>query len=107
MEKTVPIPSLSPEQLQAARGAATEARRKRAALKDNLRSGKVTLGDALDMACKDEVLAHVKVVDMLKSLPRIGDKRAGEIMERLDIAPNRRVRGLGRHQLDKLRAEFE
>lgn len=103
----MPIPSLSPEQLQAARGAAAEARRKRAALKDDLRSGKVSLGDALDQASKDEVLAHVKVIDLLKSLPRIGDKRAGEIMDRLEIAPNRRVRGLGRHQLDKLRTEFQ
>ena len=99
----MPIPSLSPEQMQAARGAATAARRKRAALKDELRSGTLSLGQALDKAADDEVLAHVKVIDLLKSLPRIGDKRAQEIMARLDIAPNRRVRGLGPHQLDKLR----
>jgi len=53
------------------------------------------------------VLAHVKVVDLLKAMPRVGDKRAAEIMERLEIAANRRVRGLGRHQVAGLKAEFE
>lgn len=101
------IPALSPEQLQAARSAATEARRKRAALKDDLRNGNISLSEALDRASEDEVLSNVKVIDLLKSVPRVGEKRATSIMERLEIAPNRRVRGLGRHQLSKLRVEFE
>lgn len=101
------IPTLSPEQLQAAREAATQARRARADLKEKVRTGTLSLGQALDIAAPDDVLAHVKVVDLLKALPRVGDKRAGEIMERLEIASNRRVRGLGRHQVAGLKAEFE
>lgn len=102
----MPIPTLSPEQLQAARQAATQARRARAELKDKVRSGALTLGEALDQAADNDVLAHVKVVDLLKALPRVGEKRASEIMERLEIAPNRRVRGLGRHQIAGLKADF-
>lgn len=101
------IPSLSPEQLQAARAAATQARRARAQLKDEVKTGKLSLSDALDKALGDEVLAHVKVVDLLRAMPRIGVKRADELMERLGIAANRRVRGLGRHQVALLKAEFE
>lgn len=101
------IPTLSPEQLQSARQAATQARRARAELKEKVRSGELSLGQALDIASKDDVLAHVKVVDLLKALPRVGDKRAAEIMDRLEIAANRRVRGLGRHQVAGLKAEFE
>ena len=52
------------------------------------------------------MLAHVKVVDLLKALPRVGEKRAAQVMERLEIAPNRRIRGLGRHQVAGLKAEF-
>lgn len=100
------IPSLTPEQLQSARTAATEARRARAELKDKVRTGQMSLAQALDAAAQDDVLAHLKVVDLLKALPRVGDKRAADIMARLDIAPNRRVRGLGRHQLAGLKAEF-
>ena len=100
------IPQLTTEQLKAARAAATEARRSRAALKERVRSGELTLAQALDVANKDEVLAHVKVIDLLKALPRVGDKRATLVMERYDIAANRRIRGLGRHQLAGLKAEF-
>lgn len=100
------IPTLTPEQLQGARAAATAARRARAALKEQLRSGELTLSAALALAADDEVLAHVKVVDLLKALPRVGEKRATRTMEQLQIAPNRRIRGLGRHQIAALRAEF-
>ena len=100
------IPTLSPEQLQAARAAATEARRVRAALKNDVRDGSKTLPQALDECAQDDVLAHIRVVDLLKAVPRIGETRAGEIMARYDIAANRRVRGLGRHQIAGLKAEF-
>ena len=101
------IPTLSPEQLSAAREAATRARRVRAEFKARVRAGDLSLSEALDEAAEDDVLAHVKVVDLLKALPRVGENRAAEIMERLDIAPNRRIRGLGRHQIAGLRAEFD
>lgn len=100
------IPKLSPEQLQAARKAATESRRKRAEFKEKVRSGKFSFSKALDAALADEVLAHIKVVDLLKAIPRVGEKRAAEIMEQYRIAENRRIRGLGRKQIAGLRAEF-
>lgn len=100
------IPQLTTEQLEAARAAATLARRRRAELKGKVRSGELTLTQALDAAAEDDVLAHVKVVDLLKALPRVGEKRAALVMERLEIAANRRIRGLGRHQLAGLKAEF-
>jgi len=102
----VTIPQLTTEQLEAARAAATEARRRRAELKTTVRLGQLTLSQAIDTAAEDDVLAHVKIVDLLKALPRVGEKRAAQVMERLDIAPNRRIRGLGRHQVAGLKAEF-
>ena len=100
------IPRLTTEQLEAARAAATDARRRRAGFKDDLRAGRIGLASALDLAAGDEVLSHLKVVDVLKSLPRVGEKRAAQVMDRLEIASNRRVRGLGRLQVAGLKAEF-
>lgn len=100
------IPPLSDEQRQQARNAATEARRRRAEIKQSLRSGDSTLAEVLTLAEQDEVVAHAKVIDVLKSLPRVGVVRAGKVMERLDIAANRRLRGLGKHQTAALIAEF-
>ena len=100
------IPQLSNEQLESARAAATEARRARAQLKDRVKSGALTFPQALDRAMEDEVLSRVKVVDLLRALPRVGVARAQEILEGLDIAPNRRVRGLGRRQANRLKELF-
>lgn len=100
------IPKLSAEQLSAARQAATDARRARAELKSKVRSGELTLSEALALGESDDTLAHVRVVDLLKALPRIGDKRAAEIMVRHDIAANRRIRGLGKHQVAGLKNDF-
>ena len=71
-----------------------------------VKSGALTFPQALDRAAKDEVLSRVKVVDLLRALPRVGVTRSQEIMESLGIAPNRRIRGLGRHQIDRLKELF-
>ncbi len=100
------IPPLSNEQRLEARHAATEARRRRAQVKQALRTGELSLADVLDLAESDDVVAHTKVVDTLKALPRVGAVRAEKIMLRLDIASNRRLRGLGKHQVAALIEEF-
>jgi hypothetical protein len=102
----VTIPPLNDEQRSQARHAATEARRRRAEVKQSLRTGVRTLAEVLEQAEKDDVIAHTKVIDVLKALPRVGTVRATKVMDRLDIAPNRRLRGLGKHQTAALIAEF-
>ena len=100
------IPPLSDEQRQQARSAATQARRRRAEVKQALRSGERTLAEVLSLAEQDDVIAHTKVIDVLRALPRVGTVRAAKVMERLEIAANRRLRGLGKHQTAALIAEF-
>jgi hypothetical protein len=63
---------LSDEQRQQARHAATEARRRRAEIKQALRSGESSLAQVLNLAESDDVIAHAKVIDVLKALPRVG-----------------------------------
>jgi len=75
-------------------------------VKQGLRTGELSLAEVLTTAETDDVVAHAKVVDVLKALPRVGAVRADRVMGRLDIAPNRRLRGLGRHQIAALVAEF-
>ena len=101
------IPQLSPAQLEAAREAATQARRARAELKEQLKSGELSFGEALNKAVADDTLSRIKVVDLLRAMPRVGVTRAGEIMDSLNIAANRRIRGLGRHQVERLTELFK
>jgi len=100
------IPQLSTEQLEAARSAATEARRARAELKEQVKNGTISFTEALNKAVDDDTLSRIKVIDLLRALPRVGVTRATEIMENLQIAPNRSIRGLGRHQVDRLTELF-
>jgi ribosomal protein S13 len=54
----------------------------------------------------DEAVGKMRVVAVLEALPGVGKVRAGRIMERLEISPSRRVRGLGAKQREALEREF-
>ena len=102
----MPLPSLSPEQRAAALEKAAEIRKARAALKDELKSGKTTLAAVLDRAESDDVVGKLKVSAVLQAMPGIGKIRAQQIMEKLKIADSRRLRGLGEQQRKALLGEF-
>ena len=91
------LPTLTPEQRADALAKAAEARKKRAEVKGELKSGKRTLAD---------VLRKMKVSTVLESLPGVGKVRAQKIMEELDISASRRVRGLGSKQRELLLDKF-
>ncbi len=102
----MPLPTLTPEQRQQALEKAAEARRKRAELKAQLKSGKISLEKVLSQD-QDDTVGKMKVSSVLESLPGVGKVRARKIMEKLDISASRRVRGLGSKQKESLLAEFK
>jgi hypothetical protein len=91
-------PSLSPEARQAALQKAAAARRQRAELKEKLKMGSLTFKELLDQADRDEVVAKMKVVAVLESLPGLGKVKARRLMEEIGISETRRVQGLGDKQ---------
>ena len=100
------LPPLTPEQRAAALEKAAAARRARAALKVRLKSSGTSLDEVLADGDSDEVIGKMKVVAVLEALPGVGKIRAQKIMERLEISPSRRVRGLGAKQREALVREF-
>lgn len=98
-------PPLTEEQRRRALEKAAEARRKRAELKEQLKSGRTSLKDLLERT-SDEIVGKMKVATVLESLPGVGRVRARKIMERLDISESRRMRGLGAKQKGNLLDEF-
>jgi hypothetical protein len=101
----MPLPTLTEEQRKQALEKAAEARRKRAELKGQLKSGKLMLKDVLGRE-GDDTVGKMKVSTVLESLPGVGKVRARKLMEKLDISASRRVRGLGAKQRDALLDEF-
>ncbi len=102
----MPLPDLDPEQRRQALAKAAEVRQIRAQVKQMLKTGEITLADVLARAETAEPLAKMKVSDVLEALPNIGRIRARRLMERLDIAPTRRLRGLGPRQKQALLDTF-
>ena len=100
------LPTLTPEQRAQALAKAAEARKKRAEVKGELKSGKRTLADVLKTANDDGTLGKMKVSTVLESLPGVGKVRAQKIMEELDISATRRIRGLGSKQRELLLTKF-
>jgi len=98
-------PPLSEDQRREALAKAAEARRQRAALKDDLRQGTATLQELLDHT-DDEIVGKLKVYEVLQTMRGVGKVRARKIMSRLDIAESRRMRGLGARQIESLLREF-
>ncbi|GAB4004571.1 integration host factor, actinobacterial type [Nocardioides ultimimeridianus] len=100
------LPPLTPEQRAAALEKAAAARRERAAIKNRLKHSGAQIADVLIEAETNEVLAKMKVIDLLQSVPGLGKVRARQMMERIGIAESRRVRGLGAKQIAALEREF-
>jgi hypothetical protein len=102
----VALPELTEEQRAAALEKAAAARRARAELKERLKRGGTNLREVLAKSDSDDILGKMKVSALLEALPGVGKVRAQQIMERLEIANSRRLRGLGERQRKALLSEF-
>lgn len=102
----MPLPPLTPEQRSAALAKAAQSRRARAELKTKLKSSGMSLSEVLGAGETDEVVGKMRVSAVLEAMPGVGPVRAQRIMEKLDIASSRRVRGLGARQRTALEREF-
>ena len=95
-------PTLTPEQRSAALEKAALARKARAELKDDLKTGRTTLGELLGRAGNDDTVGKMKVLAVLESLPGTGKVKARRLMEQVGISDTRRLQGLGAKQRELL-----
>lgn len=97
-------PRLSSRARRKAGEKAVLARQDRAKVKEQVASGELFFFDLF----KDErkSITRMKLVDLLQSVPGIGQARAQLIFERTKISPSRRIGGVGHRQIELLRQEF-
>lgn len=98
-------PPLTEEQRRDALKKAADARRQRAELKEQLKSGRTRFEDLLERT-GDEIVGKMKVESVLQALPGVGRIGAKRLMEQVDISPTRRMRGLGQKQKENLLSQF-
>ena len=86
------LPELTDEQRRAALVKAAEARRTRAEIKELLKMGSLTFPELLTRADNDPVVAKMKVLAALESLPKLGKVKARRTMEEIGISESRRLK---------------
>ena len=99
------IPQLSPEARAEALEKAKAARIKRAEVREELKTGKLTVAQVLDMR-DDPVVGRMKISTLIETLPGYGKAKAERIMKELQIAESRRIRGIGERQREALLARL-
>ena len=97
-------PKLSKRFRRKAGKKAVAARQERAKIKSEIASGEINFFELFDNP--STAIARMKMVDLLQSVPGIGQIRAESIMDRAKIAHSRRIGGVGHRQLAHLRQEF-
>ena len=98
-------PKKSIGELRAAGQKAIMARRQRAMLKNELKSGKVSLLQVLET--DDPIVIRMKIWDLLVSLPAFGETKARNLMDKCGISDARRIGGLGGQQKKQLLKELK
>ena len=99
-------PRLTAEQRAAALEAAKIARRTRASIKEQIRSGELKLLQAIELASTNQAVGKMRVIDLIEAIPGVGKVRATALLSRLGISTSRRIQGLGVLQLQNLKREF-
>jgi guanylate kinase len=79
------------------------ARKERAQIREQIANSKLSIFSAI--TDPRESIQRMRVVDLLSSVPGIGNSRAIAILERCEISLTRKIGGLGKHQIRALRNE--
>jgi guanylate kinase len=99
-------PALTPEARRAALEKAKVSRKRRAQVKEQMKSGELSIAEVLDLAKRDEIVAKMRVLELLESKSGVGKVRAAALLDKLKISRTRRIQGLGRLQVDEILKEF-
>lgn len=99
-------PVLTPEARSAALEKAKLSRKRRAQVKDQVKSGELSIAEVLDLAKSDEIVAKMRVLELLESKSGVGKVRGAALLDKLKISRTRRIQGLGRLQVEEILKEF-
>lgn len=99
-------PQLTPEERARALAQAKAARQRRAAVKSQVKDGSLSILQVIELASTDEIIAKMRVLELVESMSGVGKIRGKALLERLDISLTRRIQGLGRHQMNDLISQF-
>ena len=100
-------PQLTPAERANALAKAKASRQERSEVKSRIKSGELSISEVISLAEGNEVIAKMRVLEMVESKSGMGRIRGKALLEKLEISSTRRIQGLGRYQRAALLKEFE
>jgi guanylate kinase len=100
-------PQLTPAERANALAKARASRQERSEVKSRIKSGELGIFEVISLADNNEVIAKMRVLEMIESKSGVGKIRGKALLEKLGISSTRRIQGLGRYQRAALLKEFE
>jgi len=100
-------PQLTPAERANALAKAKASRQERSEIKSRIKSGELSISEVISLADGNEVIAKMRVLEMVESKSGVGKIRGIALLEKLGISSARRIQGLGRYQRAALLKEFE
>ena len=100
-------PQLTPAERANALAKAKASRKERSEVKSRIKSGELSILEVISLAEGNEVIAKMRVLEMVESKSGVGKIRGKALLEKLEISSTRRIQGLGRYQRAALLKEFE
>jgi guanylate kinase len=100
-------PQLTPAERANALAKAKASRQERSAVKARIKSGELSISEVISLADGNDVIAKMRVLEMVESKSGVGKIRGIALLEKLGISGTRRIQGLGRYQRAALLKEFE
>jgi len=100
-------PKLTPAERANALAKAKASRQERSEVKSRIKSGELSISEVISLAEGNEVIAKMRVLEMVESKSGVGKIRGKALLEKLEISSTRRIQGLGRYQRAALLKEFE
>lgn len=97
--------NFTPEQRSAALKRATEMRAARAEYLGRVKSGEVSITDALEAGKGDPVVGRIKAKRLLMALPGVGAAKAQSAMTAIGISETRRVAGIGQRLPENMESD--
>jgi hypothetical protein len=100
------LPVLAPEQRAVALEKATEARRARSQLLEEIKTSQTSIAAVLACSATDPIVAKTNVNALVRAVPGYGSAKAAAVLIKVGIAEGRRVAGLSPKQSEALISEL-
>ena len=102
------VPHISKEKRDVGLIKARYYKAQRSEIKQSIKKGLVDFNTFFSESnCRNDVISNMKLIDMIKSIPGVGDIKAQKILKSLSISWRKTIKGLSKKQQENFKKYFK